>query len=187
MYSLLVPISCGRCPVENNIISCGGHILWMISCGEHRYPVENADILWRSLVYPVENISCGCYPVENNMISCGEHILWGISCGEHMVILWRTLFSTGYTHSRSPQEILNVYTIGTHILWVLSCGEHSDILWRTYPVDDILWRTYGYTVENIVIFCSPHGTHILWVLSCGEQHDVLWRTYPVGIILLWRT
>ena len=128
----------------------------MISCGEHRCPVENTDILWRSLVYPVENISCGgypvdniwlscgehcspqdtptavlhrrysmypllvpiscgCYPVDNDMISCGGGILWMISCGEHSDIL----FSTGYTHSRSPQEILNVSTTGTHgvILW----------------------------------------------------------------------
>ena len=110
-----------------------------------------------------------------------------------MVILWKTLFSTGYTHSRSPQEILNVSATGIHILWVLSCGEQHHILWRTYY--PVLWGTYyGYTVENIiVIFCSPHGTHILWVLSCGEQHDILWRSpcgcYPVDdtMNILWRT
>ena len=85
------------------------------------------------------------------MMSCGGHILWVLSCcGEHNSDI---LFSTGYTHSRSPQEILNVFATGTHILCALSCGEQHDILWRTYPVGVILWRTLtGYVVHRISMY-----------------------------------
>ena len=75
-------ISYARCfpPDINYILWRTDYILW--GCPLEVYPVDDTftveDILWRTPVYPVENMD----------------ILWRISCGERYPvedILWRTL------------------------------------------------------------------------------------------------
>ena len=98
-------------PVENTVYPVGVSS-GRISCGEHSHCGEQ---LWRTLIYPVDDM---VYPVENLLwmtISCGD-ILWRtpslhISCGEH--ILWRTVIHRIY--ECPPQDLI-------------SCGEQ---LWGT--------------------------------------------------------
>ena len=97
-------------PVENTVYPVGVSS-GRISCGEHSRCGEQ---LWRTLIYPVDDM---VYPVEN--------LLWmTISCGGYPVedtfpsyILWRTY----PVEDGHPQDI-RMSSTGPYILWRTAVG-----------------------------------------------------------------
>ena len=105
-------------PVENTVYPVGVSS-GRISCGEHSRCGEQ---LWRTLIYPVDDM---VYPVEN--------LLWmTISCGGYPVedtfpsyILWRTY----PVEDGHPQDI-RMSSTGPYILWRTAVG--NIMLYRCY-------------------------------------------------------